>query len=55
LFIDLEPGAARLRERMAHVPDETLYKPYLFDVEVLHALWDLALTCLSSEDRSGTP
>jgi predicted nucleic acid-binding protein len=45
-------GAARLCERIAQVPDETLYKPYLFDVEVLHALRDLALTCLISEDRS---
>jgi predicted nucleic acid-binding protein len=52
VFIDLEPGAARLRERMAQDPDETLHAPYLFDVEVLHALRGLTLGGLISESRS---
>ena len=52
MFIDLEPGAARLRERVAQVPDETLHAPHLFDVEVLHALRGLALGGLISENRS---
>jgi predicted nucleic acid-binding protein len=55
LFIDLEPGAVRFRERIAHVPDETLHEPHLFDVEVLHALRDLALTGLSPRTAAGTP
>ncbi len=52
MFIDLEPGAARLRERVAQVPDETLHAPHLFDVEVLHTLRGLALGGLISEGRS---
>ena len=52
MFIDLEPEAARLRERMAQVPDETLHAPHLFDVEVLYALRGLALGGLISENRS---
>ena len=52
MFIDFEPGAARLRERMAEAPDESLHAPHLFDVEVLHALRGLALGGLISESRS---
>jgi hypothetical protein len=52
VLIDLEPGAARIRERMAQVPDETLHAPYHFDVEVLHALRGLTLGGLIFENRS---
>jgi len=52
VFIDLEPGAARIRERMAQVPDETLHAPYLFDVEALYALRGLTLGGLISGSRS---
>jgi predicted nucleic acid-binding protein len=52
VFIDLEPAAARLRGRMAQDPDESLHAPYLFDVEVLHALRGLTLGGLISESRS---
>lgn len=52
MFIDLEPGAAGIRERMTDAPDETLHAPHLFDVEVLQALRGLALGGLISESRS---
>ncbi len=36
MFLNLRPGAARVRERLGEV--EEVHVPHLFDVEVLHAL-----------------
>ena len=36
MFLNLRPGAVRLRERLRR--EEEVHVPHLFDVEVLHAL-----------------
>ena len=37
MFLNLEPSAARVRERLGQAAEE-VHIPHLFDVEVLHAL-----------------
>ena len=51
VLLNLEPGASRIRERMAE-EDDDLHVPHLFEVEVMNVLRRYALSRGLSESRS---
>jgi len=51
VFLNLEPGAPRIRERMS-AEDDDLHVPHLFEVEVMNVLRRYSLIGALSQDRA---
>lgn len=51
VFLNLGPGASRIRERMAE-EDDDLHVPHLFEVEVMNVLRRYSLRGALSQDRA---
>ena len=51
VLLNLEPGASRIRERMAE-EDDDLHVPHLFEVEVMNVLRRYSLSGALSQDRA---
>jgi len=51
VFLNLEPGAPRIRERMS-AEDDDLHVPHLFEIEVMNVLRSYSLKGALSQERA---